>query len=137
MKPLIVVAALLLTASVSAQSHNSNRLNSGNDMVTAFAACTRFASSGGQGPYWGWEDDNNRCEHLDGYIEGVVDTDLSLCRFLATSGCGFEIPDDVTSGQVYDVVQKYIENHPENRQQPANLLITLAIVQAWPKPQTN
>ena len=38
----------------------------------------------------------------------------------------------LTFGQLSDVITKYLQDHPEQRHEPAFLLVGLAISDAWP-----
>jgi hypothetical protein len=135
MKPLIAVAALLLlVAPALAQSEARSPfvLGSGNDMMNAFSACDRFNSNSDQD----WQKDQAICMHLEGYIDGASGTEEMVCTFEG-SACQFVVPDGVTHGQMYDVVRKYLVDHPENRQEYPNVLIGMAIEAAWARPKTN
>ena len=59
----------------------------------------------------------------DGYVVGVVDAyDYIL----------FCPPRNVRAGQVLDIVFKYLQNHPEIRNWPANRIVVKAIAEIWP-----
>jgi hypothetical protein len=58
-----------------------------------------------------------------GYVEGVFD---SYNKVLFCS------PLNITSGQVHDIIFKYLQNHPEIRNLPANLIILKALKKIWP-----
>jgi len=45
---------------------------------------------------------------------------------------GFCVPENVTFGQVTDVVCNHLQEHPENRQLMAGFLTHTAVAQAWP-----
>ncbi|MBB3861925.1 hypothetical protein GGQ88_003215 [Novosphingobium hassiacum] len=62
------------------------------------------------------------------YVMGVLDGS----RFLDQP---FKTPTGATGGQVRDVVAKYLEDHPETRDQPARTLVKAAVIGAWPKLQ--
>lgn len=62
------------------------------------------------------------------YVMGVLDGSRFLDQPLKT-------PTGATGGQVRDVVAKYLEDHPETREQPARTLVKSAVVDAWPKLQ--
>lgn len=62
------------------------------------------------------------------YVMGVLDGSRFLDQPLKT-------PTGATGGQVRDVVAKYLEDHPETRDQPARTLVKAAVVGAWPKLQ--
>jgi hypothetical protein len=57
-----------------------------------------------------------------GYILGVHDAhDRAIC-----------IPDGVKSGQVLDVVKRYLRNHPEERHHQASSLVLGALKETFP-----
>jgi len=58
-----------------------------------------------------------------GYMIGVADT------FVGREIC---LPQDVTQGQVLDIVTNYLASRPQTRHQPADLLVVLALRQHWP-----
>ena len=71
-----------------------------------------------------------------GYVMGLSDgiavqQDLLLNkpRILWQNICR---PEGVTSGQLRDVVVKYVEDHPEKRHEPVWLLAIVAMRSAWP-----
>jgi hypothetical protein len=41
-------------------------------------------------------------------------------------------PENVTAGQVSDMVKRYLDNNPSTRHKTAESLINLALKQAWP-----
>lgn len=59
----------------------------------------------------------------DGYVMGVFDS---------YNGVLFCSPINVTSGQVFDIVFKYLQNYPENRNLSANTLVFKALNKIWP-----
>jgi hypothetical protein len=66
------------------------------------------------------------------YVEGVLDGR----DFGVTSGYPpYLIPDDVTVGQITDVVRNYLSKHPEHRNWIAPSLIEQALSTAWPAPK--
>ena len=72
--------------------------------------------------------DDNLCI---AYVVGATDGQLS-----AVVGTGrtrpYCIPMDSTSGQVKDVVVKFLNDHPEERHLLGSVLIAEALSQAWP-----
>lgn len=62
------------------------------------------------------------CHKARGYIEGATDVIVAMRQI--------QLP-RTTKGQIYDVVEKYLNDHPESRQENSNLLIDKAIVVAW------
>ncbi|QKD03497.1 hypothetical protein EB235_20010 [Mesorhizobium loti R88b] len=77
-----------------------------------------------------------------GYVIGVADlTDLNVGVIDQATGkpvvpnkfiC---IPEGVVAQQVTDIACKYLEDHPENRQSPAPILVYQALLAAWRCPQ--
>lgn len=66
------------------------------------------------------------CSLAEGYTQGVV-------SHMSYHG-EFNLPNHVTIGQVYDVVKKYLTDHPESRNQPSVVLVETAVKAAWGKP---
>jgi Rap1a immunity proteins len=64
------------------------------------------------------------------YVLGTVDT----VRVLHDSKqiTYYCIPDNVTNGQLVDVVKLYLRNHPENRQYAGPTLIMMALKEKFP-----
>jgi 2-methylcitrate dehydratase PrpD len=66
-----------------------------------------------------------------GYIMGVTDVD-------GMDGAAFPerrrtcVPEDVTNGQLLDILVKYLKNHPEERHYSAAVLAIKAITKAFP-----
>lgn len=66
-----------------------------------------------------------------GYISGasdalqMLDSDKEAKRYICT-------PAGVTRGQIRDVVIKYLTDHPQSRQNPAEALIFVALAEAFP-----
>jgi hypothetical protein len=58
-----------------------------------------------------------------GFIQGVFDVYVSVT---------FCSPENVTAGQVSDMVKRYLDNNPSTRHKTAESLINLALKQAWP-----
>ena len=73
--------------------------------------------------YENWEREMEKSALAEGYIKGIVD---SSQRRL------FCVPGRVTVRQLMDVTSQYLENHPENRHQPAALIVTTALRQKFP-----
>ena len=66
-----------------------------------------------------------------GYIGGVADVDgLEGATFPERQrSC---VPDNVSNGQLMDVVVKYLKEHPEERHMLAAILIVEALTKAFP-----
>ena len=58
-----------------------------------------------------------------GYVMGVYD---AYDRILICA------PKNVTAGQVADIVFKYLQEHPEIRNKPADFLILKSLKKVWP-----
>jgi len=68
-----------------------------------------------------------RCNWLDvgnyeGYIVGVFD---SYDRLF------FYSPNNIKFGQVFDIVFKYLQNHPEKRNLYANIIVLKSLQKVW------
>ena len=59
-----------------------------------------------------------------GYVTGVFDQLLDIT---------IDPPEGITAGQVADIVQKYLEEHPESRHERGSWLVTRALIEVWPK----
>ena len=69
--------------------------------------------------------DLGEAQNALGYINGVADT---------LNGTVVCAPNEVTDGQLVAVVSKYVDEHPEQWQVQANLLVGRALHQAFPCP---
>jgi len=67
----------------------------------------------------------------EGYILGVIDTTDSLNRVWHLP-VQWTIPPKVTKRQVFDAVTKYLEEHPEDRNETAYVLVNKALGKAFP-----
>lgn len=69
-----------------------------------------------------------------GYIGGAIDA-LTLDHFLrGQQAC---IPNEVTLGQIIDVVTNYLRDNPASRHNGAALIARVAIVEAFPSCKTS
>ena len=68
-----------------------------------------------------------------GYIWGLLDGQELAEQGGATRQ--FCLPDDLTGTQLFDVVCRFVEAHPNQRHVPASYLATAALKEAWPCPQ--
>ena len=59
-----------------------------------------------------------------GYVEGAVD---------AENGIAYNVPDGILLRQLVDIVNKYLVDHPEERQIAAETLIKRAMIKAFSK----
>jgi|KBSSwiStaDraftv2_1062776.scaffolds.fasta_scaffold2383280_1 hypothetical protein len=64
------------------------------------------------------------------YITGVFD-DFMLQRVVSgkSEDC---VIGNITAGQLRDVVDRYLYEHPQTRAMPASFLTRMAIIDAWP-----
>lgn len=62
-----------------------------------------------------------------GFVTGVVDALHWMPPF------SFELPDGATTGQLADVVAKYLKEHPEKRTEPGAWLVIQAVMTAFPQ----
>ena len=102
--------------------------------VTAFGAETSANRKGDGNELWQicWEttsaDPPIECMS---YIEGVLDErDFGVAGYTR-----YLIPDDVTVGQITEVVRNYLSKHPERRSHFAPGIIQQALSEAWPAPK--
>lgn len=58
-----------------------------------------------------------------GYVVGVVDA------YIHKEVC---VPQNVTQGQLAEVVKQFLGSRPQVRHQPADILVVLAVRQHWP-----
>ena len=66
-----------------------------------------------------------------GYILGVMDTTNSLNKVWRLP-VQWTIPPRVTNGEILEAVRKYLEQHPEEREKTAYVLINMALGNAFP-----
>ena len=66
-----------------------------------------------------------------GYVEAVSDV---LDSGAAISGWKACSPENVTAGQVKDIVTRFLVNHPEKRHYAAHTLVARALSEAFPCP---
>lgn len=67
-----------------------------------------------------------------GYVFGVMDMFLSADPTYRTLICK---PDEVALGQQYNIVLKFIRDHPKEAREQTAVLIPLAITEAFPCPK--
>lgn len=67
----------------------------------------------------------------EGYILGVIDTTHSLNRVWHLP-VQWTIPPNATKRQIFDAVTKYLEEHPEERDKTAYVLVIIALGNAFP-----
>jgi hypothetical protein len=67
----------------------------------------------------------------ESYILGVMDATHSIDRVWRLP-VRWTIPPDVTNGQIFEAVRKYLDQHPEERDKTAYLLVNIALGNAFP-----
>lgn len=107
----IAISAMLMALSMpAAQAMDGNELLAGYNSykrVKAGIATGTDAYDGGL---------------FDGYVSGVFDSAVGLVLCAAS---------DVKSGRIQEVVGQFLETHPANRQRPAVLLATQALMKSF------
>ncbi len=63
--------------------------------------------------------------HALGYVGGVYDWVIMESGLICPAG-------NITYNQVADIAYKYLKEHPESRQYNASILVTAALIQAFP-----
>lgn len=63
---------------------------------------------------------------FEGFVMGVVFLGVHRCDYL------FSIPENVTNGQIFKVVGKYLESHPNQWEEDADRLVVEALQEKWP-----
>jgi len=67
----------------------------------------------------------------ESYILGVMDATHSIDRIWRLP-VRWTLPPDVTNGKIFEAVKKYLEEHPEERDKTAYLLVNIALGNAFP-----
>jgi hypothetical protein len=102
----LIFCCLLGASPVAAQGLTGNEL---------FADCTESSRSP---KYW----------LCSGYVRGIAEA-----RQGSTAGTWrYCPPEGATQEQLMDVVVKYLRESPASRHKPAVLLVSLALIDAWP-----
>ncbi|MGC2464984.1 MAG: Rap1a/Tai family immunity protein [Candidatus Acidiferrum sp.] len=110
---ILLSPAIFLLCSISARAQRVST-TTGNDLLESCESTGHFEQA-----------------FCFGYITGVTDTD-------AMDGAAFPdrrrscVAENVSNGQVKDVVVKYLRDHPEERHLLAAILIVKAMSQAFP-----
>jgi len=73
--------------------------------------------------------DKRACLH---YILGVSDSFVEIARAADVPGLCYG--PHVTAGQIFDIVVKYLREHPKTRDASAASLISLSLMEAFPCP---
>jgi hypothetical protein len=78
----------------------------------------------------GSPDDRSLCT---GYVQGAVDQESARVQFDKVVPL-FCVPAGVIVQQVIDITVRYLQNHPEQRQNVASGTVVNALMQVWPCP---
>ena len=114
MKRIIALALVICAVAMTARAQSDTEL-SANEL---YEQCV-----GGKGDYGLW--------FCIGYMEGIrAGLQVGQETNLAKNTC---IPKDVTTGQLQDVVKRYLRNLP-GRDRSAVLLVPFILYDAWPCP---
>jgi hypothetical protein len=109
----LFASVLLLLVSASAHAQRISTMT-GNDLLESCGSAGHFGQA-----------------FCLGYVAGVTDLD-------GPDGSAFPerrrscVAENVSNGQVRDVVVKYLKDHPEERHIQASILIVKAMAQAFP-----
>ena len=77
--------------------------------------------------------DDSRAEaYCLAYVMGVADMVGSISDRMVSGFDAVCFPNETTVGQLHRVVVKYLEAHPEETHQPAVILVTVALREAFP-----
>ena len=112
--PVLMLGILLVPAG---KSFAGGALYTGMELQEKCAALDRLNANNGQG-----RDDDSKFGECLGYVSGVLDTKRAELVFPL-----------ITTGQVVQIVQKYMRDHPERLHLPADKIIVLAIRRAFPQ----
>jgi len=119
---IIVLFLFLFAIGVQAQS-NPYVVETGNDLLRGFQACDDAKTAPNESSLVFAE---SYCHQAEGYILGAASV------IFATAPAKFDVG-GVSNKQIYDVVRKYLVDHPETRQKPSCVLILGALEEAWGK----
>lgn len=72
-----------------------------------------------------------RRAHAEGFVVGVVYGLDNAVQGPPATFC-FDLPDRVTSGQMLDVAKAYLRDNPAHRHMPAEIIVLVAMVAAFP-----
>ncbi|MGX5842872.1 Rap1a/Tai family immunity protein [Mesorhizobium sp. ArgA1] len=117
-------------------------MRSTSTLATALLMSLAFAFNASQAVAEGaWRSGNqlqNECKKQPpafayGYVFGLLDGyDVGEQSGASRLFCP---PQDVTGEQLFDVMCRYIDSHPQDRQVPASYLAFTALTDAWPCPK--
>ena len=108
---IVIGFILLMVSSANAQ------FVSGNKLASKWRAYQRYDTGVGRNLDYG------EGNYFMGYITGVYDATYWL----------YNSPDGITVGQMCSIVGKYLDEHPEEWNEPAWVLVRLALLEAFPK----
>lgn len=117
----LLICVIAGFASQAGQAQSGFDVSTGNGLLSGLGSCADIKKSilsGDDAPVTAIAN----CHKARGYIEGATDVIVAMRQI--------QLP-RTTKGQIYDVVEKYLNDHPESRQENSNLLIDKAIVVAW------
>ena len=118
----LLICVIAGFASQAGQAQSGFDVSTGNGLLSGLGSCADIKKSilsGDDAPLTAIAN----CHKARGYIEGATDVIVAMRQI--------QLPARTTKGQIYDVVEKYLNDHPESRQENSNLLIAKAIVAAW------
>lgn len=68
-----------------------------------------------------------KADYFMGYVAATIDA-------VGENGANYlKIPNNVTVGQMCHIVKKYLDDHPEEWNQPATIIVYRSIVRAFPE----
>ena len=108
------VATLTILVVLYGGMASASEVESGNELYELLASESPYSQFVGQG-----------------YILGVMDTTHSLNRVWHLP-VRWIIPPAVTNREIFKAVEKYLEQHPEERDKTAYVLVNMALGNAFP-----
>jgi len=110
---LIVLATMVLFTPLDS---SAQYYYNGNDLVKMMREYDKSETGDSNANYYD-------CGRYEGYVAGVSDAKRAF----------FGSPENVTVGQTCSIVAKYLKEHPEKWNQPADILVIEALQKAFPK----
>ena len=114
MRLIVTVAALTILVVLYGGMTFASEVESGNELYELLASKNTYSQFVGQG-----------------YILGVMDTTHSLNRVWHLP-VRWIIPPAVTNREIFKAVKEYLEQHPEERDKTAYVLVNIALGSAFP-----
>ena len=108
------VATLTFLVALYGGMASASEAESGNELYELLASKSPYSRFVGQG-----------------YILGVMDATHSLNRVWRLP-VRWTIPPAITKGEIFKAVKKYLEQHPEARDETAYVLVNMALGSAFP-----